>query len=94
MAHHSITEADEIALITEKRDVVADGPGTRRELGEWAGERWLTPDSVIIEPSPPEQAEAAFLYVFNRLQQKRDDVSYTQKYCWRHRGMPPEKLKG
>jgi 5'-deoxynucleotidase YfbR-like HD superfamily hydrolase len=73
MAHHSIVEADEIALITEKRDVVADGPGTRKELGEWAGERWLTPDSVIIEPSSPGAAEADFLRVFNRLQARRED---------------------
>jgi len=74
MAHHSIVQADAIMLITEKRDVVADGPGTRRELGEWVGERWLKPDDDHIAPMSPERAEAAFLLLFNNLQERRDDV--------------------
>jgi 5'-deoxynucleotidase YfbR-like HD superfamily hydrolase len=72
MAYHSITEADRIMLITEKRDVVANGPGTRKELGEWEFERELKPDDDVILPMLPLPAERAFLRLFETLEARRD----------------------
>lgn len=60
-----VKEADNIALITEKRDVVAPGPGTYKE---WSMEKQVEPTSTIIPFTQTSEAEDFFLRKFYQLQ--------------------------
>ena len=66
-----VKEADLVILMTEKRDVVVPGPGTRRE---WALDKEIRPAKGKILPhDTPKEAEEAFLKLFWMLTQRIED---------------------
>lgn len=58
-------QADTIALATERRDLLEDGPG--RNKYKWDIDERADPDPVTIIPQPPTHAEHVFLMLFDYL---------------------------
>jgi hypothetical protein len=57
----SVKKADNVALMTEKRDLMSQSPE------EWAEERTSAPLPAVILPWPPHVAKAEFLRRFAKL---------------------------